>query len=73
MIESGRAAITTALVLVPTRELAMQVSEAVVKYGRGRAVKTLPVYGGQPIRPQLRARQPGLPVEVWTPGGAVGR
>ena len=39
-IESGRAAITTALVLVPTRELAMQVSEAVFKYGSELGVKT---------------------------------
>ena len=71
VIESGRAAIITALVLVPTRELAMQVSEAVFKYGRGLAVKTLPVYGGQPIRRQLRALQRGVHVVVATPGRAV--
>jgi ATP-dependent RNA helicase DeaD len=35
-----------ALVLVPTRELAMQVAEAVHKYGRGLAVRVLAVYGG---------------------------
>ena len=70
-IESGRAAITTALVLVPTRELAMQVSEAVFKYGSGLAVKTLPVYGGQPIRRQLRALQRGVHVVVATPGRAI--
>ena len=71
VIESGRAAITTALVLVPTRELAMQVSEAVFKYGSGLAVKTLPVYGGQPIRRQLRALQRGVHVVVATPGRAI--
>ena len=71
VIESGRAAITTALVLVPTRELAMQVSEAMFKYGSGLAVKTLPVYGGQPIRRQLRALQRGVHVVVATPGRAI--
>ena len=71
VIESGRAAVTTALVLVPTRELAMQVSEAVFKYGSGLAVKTLPVYGGQPIRRQLRALQRGVHVVVATPGRAI--
>ena len=71
VIESGRAAITAALVLVPTRELAMQVSEAVFKYGSGLAVKTLPVYGGQPIRRQLRALQRGVHVVVATPGRAI--
>src|SRR6186997_1889875 len=34
-----------ALVLVPTRELAMQVSEAMHKYGRGLRTRVLPVYG----------------------------
>ena len=71
VIESGRAAITAALVLVPTRELAMQVSEAVFKYGSGLAVKTLPVYRGQPIRRQLRALQRGVHVVVATPGRAI--
>jgi len=70
-IESGRPAITTALVLVPTRELAMQVSEAVFKYGSELAVKTLPIYGGQPIRRQLRALQRGVHVVVATPGRAI--
>ena len=37
------------LVLVPTRELAMQVSEAVHRYGRALGASVLPIYGGQPI------------------------
>ena len=41
------------LILVPTRELAMQVAEAVHKYGRGLGIRVLPVYGGQDIRQQL--------------------
>jgi ATP-dependent RNA helicase DeaD len=60
-----------ALVLVPTRELAMQVSEAVHKYGRGLGVRALPVYGGQPIRMQLRALERGVDVVIATPGRAV--
>jgi ATP-dependent RNA helicase DeaD len=71
VLEPGRPAITTALVLVPTRELAMQVSEAMFKYGSGLGVKTLPVYGGQPIRRQLRALQRGVHVVVATPGRAI--
>ena len=57
-----------ALVLVPTRELAMQVSEAIHKYGRGLGARVLPVYGGQPIRTQLRALERGVDVVVGTPG-----
>src|SRR5438067_7042341 len=36
-----------ALVLVPTRELAVQVSEAMHRYGRGIGARVLPIYGGQ--------------------------
>ncbi|HWQ11595.1 MAG TPA: DEAD/DEAH box helicase [Roseiflexaceae bacterium] len=57
-----------ALVLTPTRELAMQVAEAFHSYGRYRGVTTLPVYGGQPIERQLRALQRGVHVVVGTPG-----
>ncbi|WP_194893167.1 DEAD/DEAH box helicase [Catenulispora pinisilvae] len=59
------------LVLVPTRELAMQVSEAVHRYGAGLGVRVLPVYGGQPIVRQLRELQRGVDVVVATPGRAL--
>ena len=59
------------LVLVPTRELAMQVSEAVHRYGRGLDVRVLPVFGGQPIGRQLGALDRGVDVVVATPGRAV--
>src|SRR5512140_3320347 len=42
------------LILVPTRELAMQVAEAVHKYGRPLGVRVLPIYGGQAMQQQLR-------------------
>src|SRR5687768_13219476 len=38
---------TLALVLVPTRELAMQVAESVHRYGKNAGVQVLPIYGGQ--------------------------
>jgi ATP-dependent RNA helicase DeaD len=61
----------TALVLVPTRELAVQVSEAVHRYGRALGARVLPIYGGQPIVRQLRALQAGVDVVVATPGRAL--
>lgn len=57
-----------ALVLVPTRELAEQVSQAVHRYGRDLGVRVLPVYGGQPIVRQLQALRRGVDVVVGTPG-----
>ena len=48
-----------ALILVPTRELAVQVSEAIYRYGRDLGVQVLPIYGGQPIGRQLQALRRG--------------
>jgi len=56
------------LVLAPTRELAVQVSEATHRFGRKRGVSVVPVYGGQPIDRQLRALRMGAHVVVGTPG-----
>src|ERR1700722_19762295 len=60
-----------ALVLVPTRELAMQVSDAMQSYGRDMSVQVLPISGGQPIGRQLRALDRGVDVVVATPGRAL--
>ncbi len=68
--EAGDGA-TSALILVPTRELAMQVAEAILKYGRGLGARVLPVYGGQPIGQQLRGLRRGVDIVVATPGRAV--
>ena len=57
-----------ALVLTPTRELAMQVAEAFHSYGKYQRVSVLPVYGGQPIERQLRALERGVQIVVGTPG-----
>ncbi|HEY6793244.1 MAG TPA: DEAD/DEAH box helicase [Kineosporiaceae bacterium] len=56
------------LVLVPTRELAVQVSQAFHRYGRGLGARVLPVYGGQPIGRQIRELSRGVDVVVATPG-----
>ncbi|WP_433619099.1 DEAD/DEAH box helicase [Dactylosporangium sp. CA-139114] len=61
----------SALILVPTRELAVQVSEAIHRYGRDLGVRVLPIYGGQPIGRQLRSLEFGVDVVVATPGRAL--
>jgi ATP-dependent RNA helicase DeaD len=60
-----------ALVLVPTRELAVQVSEAIYKYGRHLGARVLPVYGGAPIVRQMKSLERGIDVVVATPGRAI--
>ena len=61
----------SALILVPTRELAIQVSEAVQRYGKELRISVLAVYGGQSIVPQLHALKRGVDVVVATPGRAL--
>lgn len=65
MIESRQ---VQALVLTPTRELAIQVAEELGKIGKFRRMKALPIYGGQSIDRQIRALQFGVQVVVGTPG-----
>ena len=62
---------TAALILVPTRELAMQVAEAVHKYGKALGVTALPIYGGASMENQLRMLKRGVDVVVATPGRAL--
>ena len=62
---------TAALVLVPTRELAMQVAEAVHKYGRTMGVVAVPIYGGASMEGQIRTLKRGVDVVVATPGRAL--
>jgi ATP-dependent RNA helicase DeaD len=56
------------LVLVPTRELAIQVGQAVQRYGRELRTTALAIYGGQAIGPQLHALRRGVNIVVATPG-----
>ena len=60
-----------ALVLVPTRELAIQVSEAIYKYGRHIGARVLPIYGGAPIVRQIKSLERGIDVVVATPGRTI--
>lgn len=57
-----------ALVLTPTRELAIQISEELTKIGNFKRIKTLPIYGGQSIDRQIRALKFGVQVVIGTPG-----
>jgi superfamily II DNA/RNA helicase len=64
----GRDRAVQALILTPTRELAIQVAEALHKYGRHKGIETLPIYGGQPYERQFRGLQRGPQIVVGTPG-----
>jgi ATP-dependent RNA helicase DeaD len=57
-----------ALVLVPTRELAVQVREECAKLSHGRKVHVVAVYGGKPIREQTEKLRRGAEIVVGTPG-----
>jgi len=57
-----------ALVLTPTRELAIQVCGEIEKIGKHAEVRTLAIYGGQEIEKQLRPLASGVEVVVGTPG-----
>jgi len=59
------------LVLVPTRELAMQVAEAFHRYGRVLGTGVLPIYGGAAFDQQIRGLRRGVHVVVATPGRAL--
>jgi ATP-dependent RNA helicase RhlE len=57
-----------ALILAPTRELALQVEESVRTYGAHRRFRSAAIYGGVGFEPQVRALRAGPPIVVATPG-----
>ncbi len=57
-----------ALVLAPTRELGLQVAEAMEEYGRHRNISVLAVYGGTAYGPQIGSLRRGVDIVVGTPG-----
>ncbi len=59
------------LILVPTRELAMQVAEAIHMYAKGTQLAVVPVFGGAPMDQQIRSLRRGADVVVATPGRAL--
>jgi ATP-dependent RNA helicase DeaD len=62
---------TTALVLVPTRELAMQVAEAIYRYGKAMGAVAVPIYGGAAMDAQIRSLKRGADIVIATPGRAL--
>ena len=66
-MEKGTGAIQT-LILVPTRELAIQVNDEIARLNQFTHFSALPVYGGQPIERQLKSLRRGVDIVVGTPG-----
>jgi len=59
------------LVLVPTRELAVQVAEHIGRLAKYARLKVLPVYGGEPLERQIRALEGDVQIVVGTPGRVI--
>ncbi len=57
-----------ALIVTPTRELAIQVAEEISRIGKYRRIRTMPIYGGQSIDRQIRGLKQGVQVVIGTPG-----
>jgi len=70
-LAQGAKACPAALILVPTRELAMQVGAALQQYGKELRTRVLTLYGGQAMGPQFQALKRGVDVVVATPGRAL--
>ena len=68
VLESRHGKSPRALILVPTRELAVQVRGEVVKLSHGRRLNCVALYGGKPIREQIEKLRRGADVIVGTPG-----
>ncbi|MCF7912532.1 MAG: DEAD/DEAH box helicase [Candidatus Cloacimonetes bacterium] len=69
-IEEGSGKVQV-LVLIPTRELAVQVSEEMSSFRGGRDIAVLPIYGGQAYGQQLRRLDNGVEIVVGTPGRII--
>lgn len=60
-----------ALILAPTRELAIQIEESFTSYGKHLNIKNLVIFGGVPQNPQTRALKQGVDVLIATPGRLI--
>ncbi|MBA3272518.1 MAG: DEAD/DEAH box helicase [Chthoniobacterales bacterium] len=70
--ESGKErGMPSGLILVPTRELAMQVAEAIHKYSQKLKITVIPIYGGHSFGQQQRMLERGVDIVVATPGRMV--
>lgn len=66
--EEGKSKHPFAIVLAPTRELAVQVRDEFDKLAHGRKIRSVPLYGGKPIKAQISKLERGADVVVGTPG-----
>ncbi|MBE0426579.1 MAG: DEAD/DEAH box helicase [Nitrospirae bacterium] len=60
-----------AIILEPTRELAVQVAQEIYKIGKYKKISVLPVYGGTSLERQIKTLQRGVNVVVGTPGRVI--
>jgi ATP-dependent RNA helicase DeaD len=67
--DKGKA--TQAIILVPTRELAVQVDTEIKRLGQFTPIRTVPVYGGQKITAQMKFLRHGPEIVVGTPGRVI--
>ncbi len=70
MIDPSRKTVQ-ALILVPTRELAIQVAEEINSLKNNKNITIVPIYGGQSIEQQLRRLKKGIHIVVGTPGRVI--
>ncbi|WP_307814484.1 DEAD/DEAH box helicase [Glycomyces sp. YM15] len=66
--EEGASGKPQALILVPTRELGLQVARDLEDAGKTRGIRVLPIYGGRAYEPQVEALRTGVDIIVGTPG-----
>jgi ATP-dependent RNA helicase DeaD len=67
----GKSKRPCALVLVPTRELAIQVAQELNRIGNNKGIVSVPIYGGQSIERQIKSLKKGIDVAVGTPGRVI--
>ena len=60
--------LTTALILTPTRELAVQIAESIEDYGKYLPLRSTVIFGGVKINPQIAKLRAGVDILVATPG-----
>lgn len=57
-----------ALIVAPTRELAQQIHDAIIEFCRGTGLRSVTLYGGVNINPQIKSLQQGVDIVVACPG-----
>jgi ATP-dependent RNA helicase RhlE len=68
LMKKGRLSRARALILTPTRELAVQVEESVIELGKFLPLKSTAIFGGVTFKSQIRALNKGIDIIVATPG-----